>query len=52
MKRENVKVCVVRAGGTNCDLETEVAFESLGVKVDLLRTQKLLERGLADYHIV
>jgi len=52
LKRENVKVCVVRAGGTNCDLETEVAFESLGVKVDLLRTQKLLERGLADYHIV
>ncbi|MCD6530627.1 phosphoribosylformylglycinamidine synthase I [Candidatus Bathyarchaeota archaeon] len=52
MERWNVKVCVVRAGGTNCDLETKVAFESLGVKVDLLRTQKLLERGLADYHIV
>jgi len=51
LERRDIKVCVARAGGTNCDLETKVAFESLGVTVDVLHVKKLLKKGLMNYEI-
>lgn len=53
LRREDVKVCIARTGGTNCDLETKIAFEELGVKVDLLHSKRLLkENMLLDYELL
>jgi len=51
MKREEIKVCVLRVGGTNCDAETKRAFEGLGVRAEVVHVNKLVKRGkLLDYH--
>ena len=34
MRREEIKVCVMRVGGTNCDAETQRAFQELGVQAE------------------
>ena len=34
MNQEEIKVCVMRVGGTNCDAETQRAFQELGVSQD------------------
>ncbi|NQT08617.1 phosphoribosylformylglycinamidine synthase subunit PurQ, partial [Candidatus Bathyarchaeota archaeon] len=41
MKREDIKVLLMRAPGTNCDLETVRAFRDLGVQADLVHVQKV-----------
>ena len=43
MSNANVKVIVLRAAGTNCDLETVFAFEQAGAKVDLVHLNQLRE---------
>jgi len=49
MKREDIRVCVLRVGGTNCDAETKRSFEALGVKAEtrhlneLVRHQNVME---------
>ena len=35
MKKEDIDVCILRVGGTNCDGETERAFRALGVGVEV-----------------
>jgi len=51
MKREEIKVCVLRVGGTNCDAETKRAFEELGVRVDVVHVNELVNRrNLLEYH--
>ena len=53
MKREDIRVLVMRAPGTNCDLEAVRAFEDLGPKVDLVHTQKIFkEKNLEDYDLI
>jgi len=53
MKRQDIHVLLMRAPGTNCDLETVRAFSDLGVQVDLIHTQKIFkERNLLDYSIL
>ena len=50
MKREEIKVCVLRVGGTNCDSETQRAFQELGVQAETLHLNELVKRGnLMDY---
>lgn len=50
MKREEIKVCVARVGGTNCDSETQRAFQELGVQAETLHLNELIKRGsLMDY---
>jgi len=50
MKREDVKVCVLRVGGTNCDAETKRSIEELGVKAEICHLNILVkERSLLDY---
>ena len=41
MKLEEIKVCVMRVGGTNCDSETQRAFHELGVQTDVLHVNEL-----------
>jgi phosphoribosylformylglycinamidine synthase subunit PurQ / glutaminase len=47
-------VCVLRAPGTNCDIETAFAFDSCGGRSDRIHLFQLLERPalLDDYQIL
>lgn len=48
------KVCVLRADGTNCDLETYYAFEKAGAECRMVHVNQLRsgEERLADYQIL
>jgi phosphoribosylformylglycinamidine synthase len=53
MKLEDTKVCVLRVGGTNCDNETQRAFQELGVQAETLHLNELFKRrSLMDYQIL
>jgi phosphoribosylformylglycinamidine synthase I len=53
MKRSDIKVCVLRVGGTNCDAETQRAFQELGVQAETLQVSELIKRrNLLDYDIL
>jgi phosphoribosylformylglycinamidine synthase I len=49
-----VKTLILRAPGTNCDFETQVAFEQAGAEVDSALVTELFNRSrrLADYRIM
>jgi phosphoribosylformylglycinamidine synthase len=49
-----VRVCILRVGGTNCDYETKVAFESLDVSADIIHMNYLTRglRKLLDYDLL
>ena len=50
MKREDIKVCVLRVGGTNCDAETKRSFEELSVQAEILHVNELVKRrSLMEY---
>ena len=51
---KKVKVLVLRTAGTNCDRETQFAFQSCGADVELVHIAKFLqeEKHLKDYHIL
>jgi phosphoribosylformylglycinamidine synthase len=51
MKRSDIKICILRVGGTNCDAETKRAFDDLGVKAETIHFNELLKRqNLLDYN--
>src|SRR3972149_11586741 len=53
MKLEDIKVCVMRVGGTNCDAETARAFHELGVQADVKHVNELVKAGnLLDYSMI
>jgi phosphoribosylformylglycinamidine synthase len=53
MKREEIHVCILRVGGTNCDVETQTAFEALGVKAEILHANEIVKkRNLMDYDVL
>lgn len=49
-----VKTLILRAPGTNCDVETAFAFQQAGAVADLVHVNKLIrgEQRLADYQIM
>jgi len=49
-----VRTLVLRAPGTNCDVETAFAFEQAGAQVSLVHVNQLIrgEQRLADYQIM
>jgi len=50
-KPEQVKVCILRVGGTNCDAETKRAFEDFGVKAEVVHLNDIVrKKNLLDYH--
>jgi len=50
MKRSEIRVLIMRAPGTNCDAETLRAFLDLGVKAEIVHTQRIfMEHNLFDY---
>ncbi|GAG06924.1 unnamed protein product, partial [marine sediment metagenome] len=53
MRREDIRVLLMRAPGTNCDTETVRAFRDQGVQVHLVHTQRVFrERNLEDYDVL
>ena len=53
MKLEEVRVCVMRVGGTNCDAETERAFHELGAQAETRHLNELIkQRNLLDYNVL
>jgi phosphoribosylformylglycinamidine synthase I len=53
VKREEIKVCVMRVGGTNCDAETRRAFLELGVQAKIKHVNELVkDRNLLDYDVL
>lgn len=51
---KEVKVCILRTAGTNCDKETAFAFLKAGGKPELVHINKLISREdkLDNYHIL
>jgi len=49
-----VRVVILRAPGTNCDVETAFAFEQAGAEVALVHVNQLIrrEKRLSDYQIM
>lgn len=45
MKKEEISVCILRVGGTNCDAETKRAFDDLGVKAKIVHLNAIIEKG-------
>lgn len=53
MKVEEIKVCIMRVGGTNCDAETQRAFQEFGAQAETLHFNEMVKRrNLMDYHIL
>jgi len=53
MKRHDIKVLLMRAPGTNCDLEALRAFRDMGVQAELVQSQKVFKtKNLDDYNII
>jgi len=50
MKKEEIRVCIMRVGGTNCDAETKRALDDLGVGAEIIHLNELVKKGnLLDY---
>ena len=53
MNASDIKVCVMRVGGTNCDAETQRAFQELGVQAETVHVNELIKRqNLLDYNVL
>jgi phosphoribosylformylglycinamidine synthase len=46
---KDVKVCLLRVGGTNCDAETQRALQEIGLTSHVLHLNEAAKRGLAEY---
>ena len=44
MKKEDIKVCIIRVGGTNCDAETRRSFEDLDVRAEVLHLNEIVKK--------
>jgi phosphoribosylformylglycinamidine synthase len=53
MKRNEIRVCVMRVGGTNCDAETQRAFRELGTQAETRHLNELAKNhNLLDYNVL
>ena len=53
MNRKEIKVCVLRVGGTNCDAETARAFKEFGVQAEVKHAAELARnRSLLKYDVL
>jgi phosphoribosylformylglycinamidine synthase len=53
MKKKEMKICILRVAGTNCDAETKQAFKELGVNAEVIHFNELLKKkSLLDYHML
>ena len=60
MKASQIRVCVLRIEGTNCEEESYLAFRRLGTKPEKVHLKQLIgmdvsheeKRSLSDYHVL
>ena len=54
VKTNNIKVLIIRTAGTNCDLETKIAFETIGAKVEMFHVNELVacKKKIYNYQII
>ncbi|MGD0159347.1 MAG: phosphoribosylformylglycinamidine synthase subunit PurQ [Candidatus Bathyarchaeia archaeon] len=53
MKRGDIRVCVLRVGGTNCDAETRLSFAALGVQAEVVHVNEVVKRkSLMEYDVL
>jgi phosphoribosylformylglycinamidine synthase I len=51
MRAEEIRVLVMRVGGTNCDAETKRAFDEMDAKADVLHFNEVVKkRNILDYN--
>ncbi len=51
MRKEEIRVCIMRAGGTNCDIETRRAFEDLEVEAKIIHLNEMVKKkNLLEYN--
>jgi phosphoribosylformylglycinamidine synthase len=51
MDRNEINICILRVGGTNCDYETKRAFNEFNVNADIIHTNDIGKtKHLLDYH--
>ncbi|UCE29053.1 MAG: phosphoribosylformylglycinamidine synthase I [Candidatus Bathyarchaeota archaeon] len=51
--QEDVRICILRVGGTNCDAETKRAFDDAGAKAEIVHLNEAVEKGnLSDYNAI
>jgi phosphoribosylformylglycinamidine synthase len=43
---------IIRAAGTNCDVETQYAFELAGARAERVYIDEVKQRNLAKYQII
>jgi phosphoribosylformylglycinamidine synthase I len=46
------RVMIIRAAGTNCDMETQYAFQLAGAEVERVYIDEVKNRNLLDYQII
>ncbi len=46
------RVIIIRAAGTNCDVETQYAFELAGANSELVYIDEIKQKTLTDYQII
>jgi phosphoribosylformylglycinamidine synthase len=51
MKRGDIRVCIMRTGGTNCDSETKAVFDYLGTNAEVVHSNQFYKgrKVLEDY---
>ncbi len=49
---KDIRICIIRGPGTNCDRETKEAVEHFGVSAEVVHINRFMEekKRLADYH--
>ncbi len=53
MEPNDIKVCIVRVGGTNCDAETKRSFVELGVKAETLHLNEIIKKdNFLEYDVL
>lgn len=53
MKRRDIRICVLRVGGTNCDAETKRALQALGTQAEVVLVNEVArKRGLLEYDVL
>lgn len=53
MKRGEIRVCVLRVGGTNCDAETRLSFAALGVQAEVAHVNEVVrKKSLLEYDVL
>jgi phosphoribosylformylglycinamidine synthase I len=53
MKRDKIRVCILRVAGTNCDKETKTALQDVGMSAEVVHFRQLsTDQNLMEYNML